>query len=83
MDDNCSLEISREPRMSWVERHPNAMAQYRVGHLDLVKEIDAGLSKWPHLKLAGNGFQGVGIPDCIHRAEGCADEIFKQNLNSS
>ena len=77
------LEISREPRMSWVERHPNAMAQYGVGHLDLVKEIDAGLSKWPHLKLAGNGFQGVGIPDCIHRAEGCADEIFKQNLNSS
>jgi len=74
------LGISGEPRISWVERHPNAMAQYGVGHLDLVKEIDTGLSKWPQLKLAGNAFQGVGIPDCIHRAEGCADELFEQNL---
>ena len=75
--------ISRQPQLSWVERHPNAMAQYKVGHLDLVNHIEKSLSKWPQLKLAGNGFTGVGIPDCIHRAEDCADALFEQIKSNS
>ena len=72
------LGIMRKPLLTWVDRHPKAMAQYGVGHLDHVKQLDAELLNWPQLKLAGNGFTGVGIPDCIRRAEQCADQLLSR-----
>ncbi len=70
------LGIARPPLFSWVDRHPGAMPQYGVGHLDLVTQIEARLLKWPNLQLAGNGFTGIGIPDCIRRAEQCVDKLL-------
>jgi ABC-2 type transport system ATP-binding protein len=31
--------------------------------------IESALEKWPRLALAGNGYRGIGIPDCIHSGE--------------
>ncbi len=70
------LGIERQPLFSQVERHPQAMAQYRVGHLDLVSEIESRLLGHPSLQLAGNAFTGVGIPDCVRRGEECADKLL-------
>jgi len=70
------LGISASPIFSRIERHPLAMAQYRVGHLDLVGEIENRIRRFPTLRLAGNAFTGVGIPDCIHRGEECADQLM-------
>ncbi len=70
------LGIAAEPILSRVERHPQAMAQYEVGHLRWVVEIEARLQAYPTLQLAGNAFTGVGIPDCVHRGEECADRIL-------
>jgi oxygen-dependent protoporphyrinogen oxidase len=53
------------------------MAQYRVGHLSLVKGIEERLAPRPTLQIAGNGISGIGIPDCIHRGETCADRILR------
>jgi oxygen-dependent protoporphyrinogen oxidase len=72
------LGITAEPTFSQIERHPQAMAQYHVGHLDLVAEIDSRVRNFPALQLAGNAFTGVGIPDCIHRGEECADRILAE-----
>ena len=66
------LGIEKPPLFALVERHARAMAQYRVGHLDLVAEIEALAKQHPTLQLAGNGFTGIGIPDCIRRGEECA-----------
>jgi len=71
------LGIVRPPLFSLVERHAQAMAQYRVGHLDLVAEIEALAKRHPALQLAGNGFTGIGIPDCIRRSEECADRLLE------
>ena len=35
------LGIEKPPLFALVERHARAMAQYRVGHLDLVAEIES------------------------------------------
>jgi oxygen-dependent protoporphyrinogen oxidase len=53
------------------------MAQYRVGHLDLVGEIETLTREHPNLQLAGNGFTGIGIPDCIRRSEECASRLLE------
>jgi protoporphyrinogen/coproporphyrinogen III oxidase len=71
------LGIEKPPQFALVERHARAMAQYRVGHLDLVAEIEALANQHPTLQLAGNGFTGIGIPDCIRRGEECAGRILE------
>jgi oxygen-dependent protoporphyrinogen oxidase len=70
------LGITAEPLFAHIERHPQAMAQYRVGHVDLVAEIDSRIQSFPGLQLAGNAFIGVGVPDCIRRGVECADKIL-------
>jgi len=77
------LGIVANPLLFRIERWPLSMAQYRVGHLDLVADLEARLQKFPTLQLAGNGFTGVGIPDCIHRGEECADRLMAQLLGDS
>jgi oxygen-dependent protoporphyrinogen oxidase len=46
-----------------------AMPQYNLGHPELLKRIDHELENHPGLALAGNGYRGIGIPDCIHSGE--------------
>jgi len=70
------LGITRAPLLSRVERHPGGIPQYGVGHLDLVAWIERRMLRWPSLQLAGNGLTGIGIPDCVRRAEQCADRLL-------
>jgi oxygen-dependent protoporphyrinogen oxidase len=72
------LGIVANPILSRIERWPLSMAQYRVGHLDLVADIEERLERFPTLQLAGNAFTGIGIPDCIHRGEICADNLMSK-----
>jgi oxygen-dependent protoporphyrinogen oxidase len=69
------LGIVGPPLLSRVARHPASMPQYEVGHLDRVAAIEARLSAWPGLALAGGAYRGVGIPDCIRSGEAAAERI--------
>ena len=53
------------PSLSKVYRWQHGTPQVEVGHADRLTAIDTWLEDLPGLKLAGNGFRGVGIPDCI------------------
>jgi protoporphyrinogen/coproporphyrinogen III oxidase len=67
------LGASGEPLLVTVNRHPRAMPQYTLGHLDRVAAIRKRLARHPRLILAGNAFDGVGIPDCVRGARDAAD----------
>jgi protoporphyrinogen/coproporphyrinogen III oxidase len=69
------LGITGEPVLTRIHRHPQAMPQYRVGHLDRMARIDARVAEHPGLALAGNAYRGVGIPDCIHSGELAAEAV--------
>ena len=71
------LGIEGKPLFNRLQRHPDAMIQYGVGHLDRVNALRGALEKTPGLFLTGAGFRGVGIPDCVHDAESQAEEMFK------
>ncbi len=45
-----------------------AMAQYPVGHAEIVARIRARETAIPGLRLIGNAYEGIGIPDCIRLA---------------
>ncbi len=72
-----TLGIQAEPLVARVFRWPQAMPQYNLGHPDLLARIDSALSRHPGLALAGNGYRGIGIPDCIHSGELAADAVLR------
>jgi oxygen-dependent protoporphyrinogen oxidase len=67
-----------EPAFIRVVRHPGSMPQYQVGHLARVEAIELGLRRHPGLALAGAGYRGVGIPDCIRSGEAAAERLLEE-----
>jgi len=61
---------SAEPVVTRVHRFVEANPQYRVGHAERVRALEAALP--PGLVLAGCGYHGLGIPDCIASGERAA-----------
>jgi oxygen-dependent protoporphyrinogen oxidase len=70
------LEIRGRPICSRVNRNLRSMPQFELGHGELVKRIEAKSERWPGLALAGNAYQGVGIPHCIHSGEQAAEKLL-------
>lgn len=66
---NLTLGITAQPHLSRVFLWEKAMPQYNLGHPEKLARIDAALEKHPGLALAGNGYRGIGIPDCIRSGE--------------
>jgi oxygen-dependent protoporphyrinogen oxidase len=71
-----TLGISAEPLVSRVFIWENAMPQYNLGHPEKLAQIDAALENHSSLALAGNGYRGIGIPDCIHSGELAIERIL-------
>ncbi len=72
------LGISTGPEFSMIERYPNAMPQYNVGHIAKIESINNELIKHRGLHIAGNAYGGVGIPDSVHSGEQAAEEILDE-----
>ncbi len=72
-----TLGITAEPVMSRAFMWDKAMPQYNLGHPELLRRIDAALENHPGLALAGNGYRGIGIPDCIHSGELAAERVLR------
>jgi oxygen-dependent protoporphyrinogen oxidase len=69
------LGITAEPEYVQVSRWKRAMAQYAVGHQERVRRINERVAALPGLKLAGNAYDGIGIPDCIRLGRKAAQDL--------
>lgn len=72
-----TLGVTASPLVSRVFVWENAMPQYNLGHPGILKRIDAALEKYPALALAGNGYRGIGIPDCIHSGKLAVEKVMR------
>jgi oxygen-dependent protoporphyrinogen oxidase len=72
------LNLDAEPLFARVYKWRSAMAQYSVGHLDRVQRIEALRQELPGLALAGNGYNGIGVPDCIRSGTEAAGKILAE-----
>jgi len=59
------LALDAEPLFTRVYKWNTAMAQYTVGHLERLERIQHLSQGLPALALAGNGYRGIGVPDCV------------------
>lgn len=69
------LGIKGKPLFSTASRHKGSMAQYEVGHLERLARIVQHTTPLTGLKLIGNGYHGIGIPDCIARADAAVAQL--------
>ncbi|MDQ3877695.1 MAG: protoporphyrinogen oxidase [Actinomycetota bacterium] len=67
------LHVGSTPRDVLITRWPDGLPQYAVGHLDAVSSVENALAKdAPGVLVAGAGFRGSGIPDCIRQGRRAA-----------
>jgi protoporphyrinogen/coproporphyrinogen III oxidase len=70
------LGLRAEPLFARVYKWKSAMAQYGVGHLERLDRIERLRQQLPKLALAGNGYRGIGVPDCIRSAQEAARQVL-------
>jgi oxygen-dependent protoporphyrinogen oxidase len=70
------LPLDARPEHAQVSRWPRAMAQYAVGHQERMVRIKARVAALSGLRLAGNAYDGIGIPDCIRLGRKAARELL-------
>ena len=70
------MGIDAGPIFTQVFRFVRASPQPGVGHLGRVRTAKERIARWPGLFVAGSGFEGSGIPDCVKFAEGAAEAIL-------
>jgi oxygen-dependent protoporphyrinogen oxidase len=68
--------IRAEPILTKTYRWFDGMPKYTVGHLDRMAELDKTIATHPGLYLIGSSYRGIGIGDCINRAQMAADSAL-------
>jgi protoporphyrinogen/coproporphyrinogen III oxidase len=72
------IGLEAEPLFARVYKWKSAMAQYSVGHLERLQRIETARQALPGLALAGNGYNGIGVPDCVRSGAEAASKILAE-----
>jgi oxygen-dependent protoporphyrinogen oxidase len=56
------------------------MAQYSVGHQERIARISGRVAALTGLRLVGNAYDGIGIPDCIRLGRKAAQELMALSM---
>lgn len=79
---HLTLGITADPLLHRIYQWEKAMPQYVLGHGERLQRINSLLEIYPTLALAGNAYQGIGIPDCIYSGEQAAKRLVSTILES-
>ncbi|HXM68420.1 MAG TPA: protoporphyrinogen oxidase [Candidatus Acidoferrum sp.] len=72
------LGLRARPLFARVYKWKSAMAQYGVGHLERLERIERLRQQLPGLALAGNGYRGIGVPDCVRSGRDAAKQAMQK-----
>jgi protoporphyrinogen/coproporphyrinogen III oxidase len=70
------LGLRATPLFARVYKWKSTMAQYGVGHLERLDRIERLRQRLPGLALAGNGYRGIGVPDCVRSGQQAAAQAL-------
>jgi oxygen-dependent protoporphyrinogen oxidase len=91
-DDDSLLELARQellatmgiqamPVVKKVYRWQKANPQYEIGHQARITEIEQLISQHQGLYLAGAGYRGISIPDCIQSGNRAAQALLQGRID--
>jgi oxygen-dependent protoporphyrinogen oxidase len=80
------IEIAREgvrktmglddaPAVTFVQRWPQGIPNYPVGHLANADRLFARVADHPGLYLNSNAYYGIGLNDCVGNSRLCAEKV--------
>ncbi len=72
------MKPDAQPVFSLVYRWAGGMPQYTLGHLDRVDQIEARSAAIAGFALAGGGYRGVGVPNCIESGERAVSKVLAE-----
>ncbi len=70
-----AMGLTQEPIDRHIERWPQGMPQYIVGHQARLDAAATALLALPGIYLTGSSYRGVGLASCIADAERTADAV--------
>lgn len=71
-----TMGIKDKPLFTMVNRWEEMMPQYRVGHVETMREVRGQLkTKLPGVFITGSSYEGVGIPDCIAQGKQTVEDV--------
>lgn len=70
-----AMGLTSGPIHQSIQRWPNGMPQYVVGHQKRLDAVDAALGDLPGLYLTGAAFRGVGLASCVADAERTSQKV--------
>ena len=70
--------LDADPLFARVYKWKSAMAQYSVGHLERLQRVESFRQNLSGLALAGNGYSGIGVPDCVRSGAEAAGKILAE-----
>ena len=70
-----AMGLTAGPDHQSIQRWPQAMPQYLVGHQDRLDALDAAMHHLPGLYLTGAAYRGVGIASCVADAKRTAQDV--------
>jgi protoporphyrinogen/coproporphyrinogen III oxidase len=70
-----AMGLTAGPVQQRIQRWPQAMPQYLVGHAGRLDALGAALDYLPGLHLTGAAYRGVGLASCVADAERTARDV--------
>jgi protoporphyrinogen/coproporphyrinogen III oxidase len=71
----AAMGLTSGPIHQSIQRWPNGMPQYVVGHQKRLDAVEAALGNLPGLYLTGAAFRGVGLASCVADAERTSQKV--------
>jgi oxygen-dependent protoporphyrinogen oxidase len=71
------IHLRAKPNFVRIYRWRASMAQYGVGHLERMQVVRDAVATIPGLALAGNAYEGIGVPDCIRTGQQAAESVLR------
>lgn len=69
------LNITGDPLFAILTRHERAIPQFAPGHQHLLELIESRKTRLANFALVGNAYGGMGVSDCVMRAQQESERI--------
>ncbi len=76
-DLDAIIGIKAPPEITSIYRWKNGIPQYKVGHSEVMKQIEAELGKFENIYISGNAYYGIGLNDCVKQSYAIAHKFTK------
>jgi len=70
-----AMGLTAGPVDQGIQRWPQAMPQYLVGHQARLNALDSAIHHLPGLYLTGAAYRGVGLASCVADAKRTAQDV--------